>query len=189
MSFIELLLFAVSLSMDAFAVAICVGLKMPAFKQALTVGLYFGVFQAGMPIAGYYAASLFSEAIAGYDHWIVFVLLGYIGGKMIYEGLKKDDVHTHKEYSLKLAGMLPLAFATSVDAMAAGISFSFLHVEIIPSAALIGLTTFTISVIGVKIGSAVGKKFKSKAEIAGGIVLVLIGLKILLEHMNVINIS
>ena len=187
MSLTELFLLAVSLSMDAFAVAVCVGMTMATFKKALVVGLYFGAFQAGMPILGYFAASLFANAIIAYDHWIVFTLLSYIGGKMIYEGFKKDERPAFSDNSLKPATMLPLAVATSIDAMAVGISCYFFSVKIIPSAALIGATTLIIAMAGVKIGNIFGVRFKSKAEFAGGIILILIGLKILLEHINAIN--
>jgi len=190
---VELLLIAVGLSMDAFAVAICAGLsmKMATMKKSLIVGLYFGLFQATMPIAGYFLAIQFSDKIMAFDHWIAFVLLAIIGGKMILESLKKepntDDSNNAKEISLRSSSMLPLAVATSIDAMAVGISFAFLDVEIWSSASYIGITTLILSMIGVKIGNLFGLRLKSKSELAGGVILVLIGLKILLEHLGILT--
>ena len=190
MSFIELFILAIGLSMDAFAVAVCAGLTMPkvTLKKALIVGLYFGVFQAGMPLIGYFAATVFADQITAYDHWIAFVFLAVIGGKMIYESLKKEDSPAgDEETSLKPAKMLPLAIATSIDALAVGVSLAFLKVSIAPAVSFIGITTLVLSVAGVKIGNIFGVKSKSKAELAGGIILVLIGLKILLEHLEIIK--
>jgi len=206
MNFIELFLIAVGLSMDAFAVAICAGLTMnkATLKKLLIVGLYFGVFQAVMPLIGYMAATLFADKIIAFDHWIAFALLGFLGGKMIIGSFKKEgcpdrvcpdgfcddrscpggEKPENREVSLKSAQMLPLAFATSIDALAIGVSFAFLQVGIIPAISFIGITTLVISMIGVKIGNLFGTKFKSKAELVGGVILVLIGLKILLEHLN-----
>ena len=192
MSMVELLLIAVGLSMDAFAVAICAGLgmNMTTMKKSLIVGLYFGLFQAIMPIAGYFLAIQFSDKIMAFDHWIAFVLLAIIGGKMILESLEKeldtDAPSVAKEISLRPNSMLPLAVATSIDAMAVGVSFAFLDVEIWSSASYIGVTTLILSMIGVKIGNLFGLRLKSKSELAGGVILVLIGLKILLEHLGVL---
>ena len=193
MSTVELLLVAIGLSMDAFAVSVCHGLSMRRanFKKALIVGLYFGVFQAVMPLIGYYAGAQFSDAIVNYDHWIVFVLLAFIGGKMIVESLKKDDTSDGEaantgEVSLGPVKMLPLAVATSIDALAVGVSFAFIGVQIVPAVSFIGVITLVLSMAGVKIGNIFGTKLKSKAELAGGVILVLIGVKILLEHLGVI---
>ena len=187
MNFIELFILAAGLSMDAFAVSICAGLTMrkAGMGKMLTVGLYFGVFQAGMPLIGYFTAGLFAEKIIAYDHWVAFGLLGFLGGKMIIDGFKKES--GPNEYSLKPAQMITLALATSIDALAVGVSFAFLQVNIIPAVLFIGITTLVISMAGVKIGHISGAGFKSKAQLAGGIVLVLIGLKILLEHLGIIN--
>ena len=187
MNLIELFILAVGLSMDAFAVAICAGLTMPkaTVKKALTVGLYFGVFQAVMPLTGFLLAGLFADRIVAYDHWIAFALLCFLGGRMIFGGLKKEEAPGEEpEASLGPKKMLPLAVATSIDALAVGVSFAFLRVRIAPAAALIGVTTLAISMAGVKIGNVFGRRFKSKAEIAGGAILVLIGMKILIEHLK-----
>ena len=175
-------LIAVGLSMDAFAVAICAGLSMKKvdIAKALIVGLYFGAFQAAMPLAGYLAARLFADKIISFDHWVAFALLCFIGGRMVAGSFKSEGAIN--AVSLKPAQMLPLALATSVDALAVGVSFAFLQVRIVPAVAFIGLTTLALSMAGVKVGSIFGAKFKSKAEFAGGVVLILIGLKILLEH-------
>ena len=188
MSGIELLLLAIGLSMDAFAVAVCAGLTMPkiTLKKSFIVGLYFGIFQAAMPVAGFFAATLFADKIMAYDHWIVFVLLCFLGVKMAVASFKKEDGRDTGEASLAPSKMLPLSIATSIDALAVGVSFAFLHVSIAPSAAVIGITTLLLSMLGVKIGNIFGTRFKSKAELAGGIILILIGVKILFEHLNII---
>lgn len=208
MNLLELFVLAVGLSMDAFAVAICTGLTMrkTTVKKATIVGLYFGIFQAVMPLIGYFVAIWFADSIIAYDHWVAFGLLGFLGTRMILEsfevegcpdrecpagtckdrecpGGKRPD---NKEASLGPAEMLPLAVATSIDALAVGVSFAFLHVNIIQAVSFIGVTTFIFAVIGVYIGNIFGAKFKSKAELVGGIILVLIGLKILLEHLGII---
>jgi len=187
MNLAELFLLAVGLSMDAFAVAICSGLTMTEVtaKKALTVGIYFGVFQAGMPVIGFLIATLFADMIIAYDHWVAFVLLCFLGGKMLIGSFKKEQESSEKS-SLKPAIMLPLAVATSIDAMAVGVSFAFLKVDIVPAVLFIGVTTFLISMLGVKIGNAFGTKFKSKAEITGGVILALMGTKILFEHLGVL---
>ena len=190
MGLIELLGIAVGLSMDAFAVAVCKGLsnKRIGFVGALTVGLYFGVFQALMPLIGYLAGSQFKEGIEAYDHWIAFVLLAVIGGKMLKEGLEtcpEGEEQGADGGSLSPKSMLPLAIATSIDALAVGVSFAFLNIHIAPAVSLIGVTTFLLSIGGVYTGKMFGLRFKSKAEVLGGSVLILIGLKILLEHLGV----
>ncbi len=189
MSLFELAITAVALSMDAFAVAICRGLAMRrvTLRKALIIGLYFGVFQAAMPTVGFFAASLFTEVIEAFDHWIAFGLLAFLGIRMILESRKEDDECDTKEMPLTFKNMLPLAVATSIDAMAAGISFAVLNVNIAQAASLIGATTLVISMVGVKIGSVFGSRFKSGAEMTGGVILTLIGVKILLEHLNLLT--
>ncbi|MDR2933467.1 MAG: manganese efflux pump MntP family protein [Oscillospiraceae bacterium] len=190
MNWYELVLIAVGLSMDAFAVAICKGLSMEksGFGKALVVGLYFGVFQAAMPLAGYYLGSHFAARIEAYDHWIAFILLVIIGGKMVWESLRREkDGEACEETSLRPAVMLPLAVATSIDALAIGVSFAFLQVQIVPAVTLIGVVTLVLSMAGVKIGNVFGARFKSKAEFAGGLILILMGVKILLEHLGILS--
>ncbi len=196
MGLLELFIIAFGLSMDAFAVAVCTGLSMRrvTFKKALTVGLYFGVFQAGMPLAGYLLGVRFADKIEAIDHWVAFALLGFIGAKMFIDGFKEarsgaDEAQctTADEPSLSPATMLPLAVATSIDALAAGVSFAFLHVQIVPAVAFIGIITLALSMAGVKIGNVFGAKFQSRAEMTGGVILVLMGIKILLEHTGVIS--
>ncbi len=184
MSIAELLLIGIGLSMDALAVAICKGLSMQKqrLKGAVIVGLYFGIFQALMPLIGYLVGSQFAAQITAFDHWIAFILLGFIGGKMIKDSFGKDEGDDDNQ-SISFKTMLPMAIATSIDALAVGISFAFLSVDIVPAVSLIGLTTFAISVAGVLLGKLLGKKFKARAELLGGIVLVLIGVKILVEHL------
>ena len=196
MRVIEVVLLALALSMDAFAAAICVGvaMKKTTIKKAAIVGVYFGGFQAAMPLAGFLLARTFAGMIASYTHWVAFGLLCFIGGGMIIESFKKDkdkpiagqtNCET-KDISLGLKKMLPLAIATSIDALAAGGSFALLDVNIVPAVILIGMVTFIMSVVGVKIGGAAGIRFKSKAEFAGGAVLILIGVNILLENLGVV---
>ena len=184
MGLIELFLIAVGLSMDAFAVSVCKGLAMPkcTFKKAAIVGLWFGGFQALMPAIGYILGAQFQEAIASIDHWIAFVLLALIGGNMIREALDNDEEEA--DASLDVKTMFLLAVATSIDALAIGITFAFLKVNIIPAVCFIGIVTFIISFAGVKIGNVFGARYKNKAEIVGGIILILLGLKILLEHLG-----
>lgn len=184
MDLIELFLIAVGLSMDAFAVSVCKGLAMPkcTFKKAAIVGLWFGGFQALMPAIGYILGAQFQEAIASIDHWIAFVLLALIGGNMIHEALDNDEEEA--DASLDVKTMFLLAVATSIDALAIGITFAFLKVNIIPAVCFIGIVTFIISFAGVKIGNIFGARYKNKAEIVGGIILILLGLKILLEHLG-----
>ena len=184
MDLIELFLIAVGLSMDAFAVSVCKGLAMPkcTFKKAAIVGLWFGGFQALMPAIGYILGAQFQEAIASIDHWIAFVLLALIGGNMIHEALDNDEEEA--DASLDVKTMFLLAVATSIDALAIRITFAFLKVNIIPAVCFIGIVTFIISFAGVKIGNVFGARYKNKAEIVGGVILILLGLKILLEHLG-----
>ncbi len=184
MVLIELFLIAVGLSMDAFAVSVCKGLAMPkcTFKKAAIVGLWFGGFQALMPAIGYVLGAQFQETIASIDHWIAFVLLALIGGNMIHEALDNDEEEA--DASLDVKTMFLLAVATSIDALAIGITFAFLKVNIIPAVCFIGIVTFIISFAGVKIGNVFGVRYKNKAEIVGGVILILLGLKILLEHLG-----
>ena len=186
MSVPELFILAVGLSMDAFAVSVCKGLSMQKMrmKNALTVGIYFGGFQALMPAIGYFLGAYFQNTIAAYDHWIAFILLGIIGGNMIRESLNQEEESC--DASIAMREMLILAIATSIDALAVGITFAFLNVGIIGAVLVIGVTTFCFSVAGVQIGNVVGAKYRSKAEIAGGVILILMAVKILLEHLGVI---
>ncbi len=191
MTFTEILLIGIGLSMDAFAVAISKGLSMQKinYKAGLIIALFFGVFQAGMPLIGYFAAIRFERYIVAADHWVAFGLLLFIGGKAIVEAIKEIRSGEKKEENFKLryGELVVLAFATSVDALAVGISFAFLSVPIWKSVSIIGVITFLISFAGVCIGNRFGAKLKTKAEIAGGVILILIGLKILLEHLGVIH--
>ena len=184
MGLIELFLIAVGLSMDAFAVSVCKGLAMPkcTFKKAAIVGLWFGGFQALMPAIGYILGAQFQETIASIEHWIAFILLALIGGNMIHEALDNDEEEA--DASLDVKTMFLLAVATSIDALAIGITFAFLKVNIIPAVCFIGIVTFIISFAGVKIGNVFGARYKNKAEIVGGVILILLGLKILLEHLG-----
>ena len=188
MSFVEILLIGIGLSMDAFSVSICKGLTAKKFswKMALTCGLWFGVFQALMPLIGYFLGIQFEQLITSVDHWIAFGLLLLIGANMIREALSKKDEQSN-DSALDFKTMLLLAIATSIDALAVGISFACIQVKIWSSVLIIGLTTFAFSVLGVKIGNVFGSKFEKSAEIVGGIILILIGLKILLEHLGVIS--
>jgi putative Mn2+ efflux pump MntP len=184
MGLLEIVLIAVGLSMDAFAVSITLGLsvKRPGIRQIVAPGIFFGFFQALMPTIGYFAGVLFAERIQQFDHWIAFVLLALIGGKMIKESFSKDE-EALNEGAFKLMRMFVLAIATSIDALAVGVSFAFFEVNIFMAVAIIGVTTFFIAMAGVKIGNLFGSKFKSKAEFAGGAILIILGLKILIEHL------
>ena len=188
MSLFTLFVTAVGLSMDAFAVSICKGLAMKklSFKKALIIGLWFGGFQALMPTAGYLLGSHFEQYVTAIDHWIAFVLLTLIGANMIKESLSKDEDEDAND-SVDIKTMFLLAVATSIDALAVGITYAFLQVAIIPAVSFIGVTTFLLSVAGVKVGNVFGMKYKSKAELAGGIILIVMGLKILLEHLELLN--
>lgn len=186
MGLVELFVLAVGLSMDAFAVSICKGLSLGKIrvKHMCIAGAWFGGFQALMPLIGYYLGSVFSHIITTYDHWIAFVLLAIIGGNMIKESLDKDEEKADASMSVK--SMFLLAVATSIDALAVGVTFAFLDVNIIPAVSFIGIITFICSALGVKIGSIFGTKYKSKAEFFGGAVLIIIGLKILLEGLGIL---
>lgn len=183
MSFVELFLIAVGLSMDAFAVSICKGLSMQRinWKNAVIIGLYFGGFQMLMPLIGYTLGIRFSHTITAYDHWIAFFLLAIIGVNMIRES--RDPEADTCTPTVHMSEMLILAVATSIDALAIGVTFAFLQVQIAPAIVFIGITTFTLSVIGVKVGTVFGDRYKSRAEFAGGLILVLMGCKILIEHL------
>jgi len=186
MTFIELLLIAIGLSMDAFSVSICKGLTTKKFswRMALLCGLWFGFFQALMPVIGYFLGAQFQELIEAYDHWIAFGLLFLIGANMIREALSKKEESANGDLDVKT--MFLLAIATSIDALAVGVSFACIQVKLWSSVLIIGLTTFLFSVLGVKIGNVFGSKYEKSAGIIGGIILILIGLKILLEHLGVI---
>lgn len=190
MSFIELVLIAVGLSMDAFAVAICKGLSVQKLgrKHYLTVGVWFGGFQALMPTLGYLLGTTFERYITSVDHWVAFVLLCLIGGSMLKEGLAKEEEEKEEREGFDFKSMLLLAVATSIDALAVGITFALLpDVNIFSAVGLIGTITFCLSAVGLKVGNIFGLKYKSKAEVVGGVILILIGVKILLEHLGVIN--
>ena len=186
MGIVEMLLISIGLAMDAFAVSICKGISMKKmdWKKAIIIGIWFGVFQASMPIIGYFLGMTFEEIIISIDHWIAFVLLSFIGIKMIKETFNKDSESCNDDTSFK--SMLILAIATSIDALAVGVTFAFLNVNIILAVSLIAIITFVISCIGVKLGNVFGDKYEKKAELTGGIVLILIGLKILLEHLGIL---
>ena len=186
MGLVELFILAVGLSMDAFAVSICKGLSLGRIKltHACSAGLWFGGFQALMPLLGYCLGSFFSEIITKYDHWLAFVLLAIIGGNMIKEALDSSDECT-TDPSMNVKTMLLLSVATSIDALAVGVTFAFLKVSILPAVSFIGIVTFVCSAIGIKIGSIFGARYKSKAEFFGGAILILIGLKILLEGLGI----
>lgn len=185
MGIIEILLLGISLSMDAFAVSICKGLSMKKinWKKAVIIGVYFGIFQALMPMVGYFLGSAFESFVTSIDHWIAFILLTLIGGNMIKEAFGKDEKENCND-SVDFKTMIVLAIATSIDALAVGITFAFFDVNLPLAVSIIGLTTFTISLIGVKIGNKFGSKYEKKAQIAGGVILLLIGTKILLEHLG-----
>ena len=182
----ELFVIAVGLSMDAFAVSICKGLSTKDVRREhmVVTGLYFGGFQALMPLAGYLLGSRFQSMIQRVDHWIAFVLLALIGANMVRESQGEAE---HLDDSFTPGTMLPLAVATSIDALAVGVTFAFLNVRIIPAAALIGVTTFALSAIGMRLGSVFGARYQARAELAGGIVLILMGVKILLEHTGILG--
>ena len=197
MGLIELFILAVGLSMDAFAVSICKGLslKKVGIKECGKVGLYFGGFQGGMPLIGFILGVQFKDYITTIDHWIAFILLSFIGINMIRESMEKDDegeivnlaeiaVAEDDGDRLGFKNMVMLAIAASIDALAVGVTFAFLQVDIIPAVSFIGIVTFVLSSIGVKIGNVCGTKYKSKAEFTGGTILILMGIKILFEHLG-----
>ena len=188
---IELFLLGVGLSMDAFAVSVCKGLGMRKLnkKQALIIGLYFGGFQALMPFVGWLLGSKFQKYITSIDHWIAFILLGFIGGKMMIEAVREwneEEVVDVMDAPIDHKNMLVLAVATSIDALTVGITFAFLGTPIVEAITIIGITTMVISIAGVVVGNFFGSRYKSKAEFIGGLILVLLGLKILLEHLGIL---
>ena len=186
--FITLFVLAVGLSMDAFAVAVCKGLAMKkmSWKNAVIVGLWFGTFQALMPVIGYFLGVSFADRIKSVDHWIAFVLLALIGGNMIREAFGKEEERASADLDVKT--MFIMAVATSIDALAVGVTFAFLDQNMPLAVSLIGVTTFMLSMLGVKVGNLFGVKYKSKAEFIGGLILILLGAKILLEHLAIISI-
>lgn len=188
MEIFELILLSIGLGMDAFAVSVCKGISMKKmnWKKASLIGLYFGGFQAVMPILGYFFGTSFESFITNIDHWIAFILLVIIGAKMIQEAFQKDKDEDEYNEDISVKTMMILSIATSIDALAVGITFAFFKVDLVLAVSLIGIITFILSVLGTKIGNRFGDKYKSKAELIGGIILILIGLKILLEHLGII---
>ena len=186
MGLIEIILIGISLAMDAFAVSICKGLSMKKinWKNAIIIAVYFGLFQALMPVVGYFLGTAFSSVVESIDHWIAFVLLAIIGGNMIKEST--DDEVEKRNDKVDFKTMIVLAIATSIDALAVGITFAFFKVNLILAVLLIGVITFVLSILGVIIGNKFGDKLQNKAELTGGVILILIGLKILLEHLGII---
>ena len=187
MGAIEILLISIGLAMDAFAVSVCKGLAMKkmSWKKAIIIGLYFGIFQAVMPVIGYFLGTTFERFITYVDHWVAFILLVGIGINMVKEAFNKESENRNDNVDMKT--MLVLSIATSIDALAIGITFACLKIHIVMPVITIGLITFIISVIGVKIGNRFGDKYEKKAEIMGGVILILLGIKILLEHLGIIN--
>lgn len=191
MGFVELLLVGVGLSMDAFAVSVCKGLCMKRLnmRQALVIALFFGGFQALMPLIGWALGTQFEQLITPVDHWIAFGLLLIIGAKMLWDSFHGDDdeqLSCAVDGRLDLRELTMMAVATSIDALAVGITFAFLRVDIVASVVVIGVTTFALSLVGVAVGHRFGARYEKTATIAGGVVLILIGLKILLEHLGVL---
>ena len=186
MSLWELFVIAVGLSMDAFAVSICKGLSVGRVRpaHALTCGGYFGLFQGMMPLMGWVLGVRFQSIIVSIDHWIAFALLGLIGLNMVRES--REDEEECLDCSFSFRAMLPLAVATSIDALAVGVTFAFLQVDIIPAVCFIGIVTFTLSSLGTWVGGIFGTRFKSKAEFVGGAILMLMGTRILMEHLGLI---
>lgn len=187
MGIVEITLLGIGLAMDAFAVSICKGLSMKKmnWKNAIIIALYFGIFQALMPVIGYFLGTTFEGLVTKFDHWLAFALLLAIGGSMIKEAFSKEEENKNDKVDFKT--MSVLALATSIDALAVGITFAFFEVNVLLAVTIIGLITFIISIIGVKIGNRFGDKYQSKAELMGGIILILLGIKILLEHLNIIS--
>lgn len=186
MTTLELFLIAVGLSMDAFAVSVCKGLSVRTLtpRHALTCGIYFGGFQALMPLIGWLLGVQFQSLITKIDHWIAFILLGLIGINMIRESREENEEELDALFTFR--AMLPLAIATSIDALAVGITFAFLNVDIVPAVSFIGIITFLLSSLGVWVGSVFGSRFKQKAELSGGLILIFMGTKILLEHLGIL---
>ena len=187
MNFFEIMLIGIGLAMDAFAVSICKGLSMKKmnWKNAAIIALYFGILQGLMPNLGYFLGSAFKGFVENIDHWVAFILLALIGGNMIKESF--DDEEEKRNDNIDFKTMILLAIATSIDALAVGITFAFFETNIGAAVIIIGLITFVLSLAGVKIGNKFGDKFQNKAELMGGIILILIGLKILLEHLEIIS--
>ena len=188
MGLAELFIIAVGLSMDAFAVSLCKGLSLGKIKlkHMCIAGLWFGGFQGLMPAIGYFLGSIFADMVTKYAHWVAFILLVVIGGNMVKESFDKDEQECCGDSAMDAKTMFVMAIATSIDAMAVGVSFAFLQVQIVPAVTFIGVVTFICSGLGVKIGSIFGSKYKSKAELAGGIVLILMGTKTLLEGLGIL---
>lgn len=188
MGLIELLLIGVGLSMDAFAVAVCQGLCMPKlhWRHAGVIALFFGGFQALMPLLGWILGSQFAEMIEGVDHWAAFFLLGIIGGNMLREALsaKEEATECAVTTTLDYKKLLLMAVATSIDALAVGVTFAFLNVSILPAVSIIGVITFCLSLLGVAVGNIFGARYKKRAEVTGGVILMLLGTKILVEHLG-----
>lgn len=184
MSILEIALIGVGLAMDAFAVSICKGLAMRKmnYRKAIIIAAFFGIFQALMPALGYVLGTTFANKIAAVDHWIAFILLGLIGANMIKEALSKDDGECQDD-SLRLGDLIMLSIATSIDALAVGITFAFFNVSLLLSVSMIGIITFIICIFGVKVGNVFGEKYKSRAELAGGLILIAMGAKILIDHL------
>ena len=187
MGIIELILLSIGLGMDAFAVSICKGISMKKmdWKKACIIGLYFGGFQAIMPIIGYFLGSTFESFITSFDHWVAFILLVIIGGNMVKESFSKEKENINDDVNFK--SMIILAIATSIDALAVGITFAFFKVNLILAITLIGIITFALSVIGTKVGNRFGDKYENKAAFIGGVILILLGIKILLEHLGILS--
>ena len=186
MGFLELFLIGVGLSMDAFAVSVCRGLAMPRmdWRQGALAALFFGGFQALMPLAGWGLGRQFEQYITSIDHWIAFLLLGYIGGKMVWDAFHDEGDCCPAGFDLR--DVLMLAVATSIDALAVGVTFAFLKVDILPAIFIIGVTTFCLSLAGVAVGNFFGTRYKKRAELSGGVILILLGAKILLEHLGIL---
>ena len=189
MGFVELFILAVGLSMDAFAVSVCKGLSMKkaTLKHGAICGVWFGGFQALMPLIGFFLGTLFADAIEAFDHWVAFALLALIGVNMLKEVFEKCDCHEKPDADLSVKTMLVMAVATSIDALAVGISLAMAgNVNIYIAITLIGVITFSLSALGVKLGNVFGSRYEKPAQVAGGVILILLGAKILLEHLGVI---
>ena len=186
MGLIEIIFIGIGLAMDAFAVSVCKGLSMKKinWKNAIIIAIYFGIFQALMPVVGYFLGTAFSSIVESVDHWIAFILLAAIGGNMIKEST--DDEVEKRNDNVDVRTMIVLAIATSIDALAVGVTFAFFKVNLVLAIILIGIITFALSILGVIIGNKFGDKLQNKAELTGGIILILIGLKILLEHLGIL---
>lgn len=187
MGILEIFFIGVGLAMDAFAVAVCKGLSMKQieWKKAIIIGLYFGIFQGVMPVIGYFLGSTFENLVTQVDHWIAFALLAFIGGNMIKESFGDDNEKSNSNVDFKT--MSVLALATSIDALAVGITFAFYEINLLFVVSIIGITTFILSLIGVKIGNKFGSKYQNKAEFIGGLILILMGLKILIEDLGILQ--